>query len=813
MERYPQDMKVLFLIDMLELGGIQRQLLEVAGHLSSRGQKCVVGCFRTQGDAMSGLFRTVGVDVAFLGKRRMLDISFLLRLQRMIARGGFSLVHAMTPQAGFWAGLVMGTLSRAGRPVLLTSLLNTHEFGPHSGGVPPCFRAKRWIERWITARRADAVLVNSAAGKRRYLEVTRGDASGIRVIRNGVRTCADSGANRAALREELGIQQDDFAVCCLGRLVPVKGHVHALEAAKAIIGTRSGNRVKVFLIGDGPCEAVLRESYGALFEERRARILPARPGADALLPAFDAFLMPSLSEGLPNALLEAMAAGLPCIASAVGGIPEVVEDGRNGILVPPGDSRAIAAALLRILDDPSLRENLAQEARAAAVRRFGMKRMLRRTEAFYRGLLRKRRAGVAYVISQFPALSETFILREIVEMRRRGIPVAIITLKPGQRSPVMHPDCRRLEPQTIDRPWLSPRVVWDNVSVAARNPLRYLRAAAGLAALEGLRPLEAAKALAAWPKMVSSAAEASRRGCVHIHAHWATIPASCALAAARLFRFGFSFTAHAHDIYWMPMALESKTSAAAFVATCTARNLGYLRRILPETLHSRLHLVRHFLRVPEVRSAVRSARVRPILVSVGSLVPYKGFDVLLEAAGRLSRAGETFQLRIVGAGKLDAQLRSRASHLFAGSPETVVFAGAAAQEQVFEELRNADIFVLASVRMRSGPEDNLPNVLVEAALAGLPVAASRIGSLEELIVHEETGLLHEPGDCEELAKCLLRLMKDRPFACQLGAAARERAQRLFSVEENAGRLEVLLRSSAGLPLRHGASIRREALPV
>ena len=794
---------ILFLADLLERGGIQRILVHLVAWHSARGWRCVVASFREERDAMSGELRAAGAEVVFLRKRRAVDPMFLWRLRRLIisgardGSGGFPLVHALGPQSAFWAGLVMpgwrapaagkaaGTEGQPGSHRLLASVWSTHELSGR--GVA------RWVARFV-AWRADAMLFNSEAGRRAF-EAQVPPPPPAWVLRYGSEIPAESPAaeqiaERDRLRAQLGIAPGDFVVASVARLVAVKGLGTAIRAVARL--RAAGRPARLALVGDGPARDDLEREAAAAFGDDPAGAvlwLGDRASPETLLPEFDVFVLPSRSEGLPTALLEAMAAGLPSVVSPVGGVGEVARDGVESLHAPAGDDAAFAAALARLADDAALRARMSAAARAMAVR-CRMGRMVARTEVVYRRVLRGPAPAVGYVVSCFPKLSETFILREIVETRRRGLPVWIVGLKAPTES-VVHPDAAALLPRAITPPWMSFEVALDQLALLRASPAAAVAAWFDLATLQGWRPVHALKALAAWPKAASALRTAARRGTRHFHAHWATIPASVAAAGAGLVGATFSFTGHAHDVHLVPMALGRKVRRAAFVTTCTLRNRAALVAAggpaAEAAAEGKVHLVRYFVNQPGIarRPATAETPSGPcIVLSVGSLQPYKGFEVLLDAFAAAVQGGRDMRLRIVGDGPSRERLLARAAR--ADLAGRVEFLGALPQEAVFDELARADIFALASVRrVGGGPEDNLPTVLSEAALAGVPMIASDLGSIRELIEPEVTGLLTAPGDTAALAVALSRLRDDPALRRRLADAARTRAETMFDIEESA----------------------------
>jgi glycosyltransferase involved in cell wall biosynthesis len=223
----------------------------------------------------------------------------------------------------------------------------------------------------------------------------------VRTLRNGivVPERRPGGGDRDRLRTELGVGPGDRAIATVGRLdEPKKGLAVLLRAvarlARDMQGMDGGPSFRLVMVGEGPARQALEALTRAHEIGHLVRFAGERRDVGDLLPAFDLFAQPSLWEGFGVTVLEAMAAGLPVVASRVGGIPEIVRDGETGLLVPAGDADALAAALLRLLEDPGLAALMGRAGRARLEEQFGIDRMVDETAALYRELLsRRRRAG------------------------------------------------------------------------------------------------------------------------------------------------------------------------------------------------------------------------------------------------------------------------------------------------------------------------------------------------------------------------------------------------------------------------------------
>lgn len=234
---------------------------------------------------------------------------------------------------------------------------------------------------------ADDLLIAECAASRDYLVKKLGyDARKVQVLYNGVDLAQwpVSKLDRQKKRLELRLAGSDILVGAVGRLDGQKGHSVLIEAVSKL---KTRYPVRCVIIGEGPKRAALEAQVRRLALEKHVWLLGERDDVTEWLSSFDLFALPSLWEGLPNALLEAMALGLPVAASAVDGVPELIQDGQNGALVPPRDPVALAKKLAELASDPALRSRLGSAAKITVAERFSLPQMLSAYEAAYRQVI------------------------------------------------------------------------------------------------------------------------------------------------------------------------------------------------------------------------------------------------------------------------------------------------------------------------------------------------------------------------------------------------------------------------------------------
>ncbi len=387
---------------------------------------------------------------------------------------------------------------------------------------------------------------------------------------------------------------------------------------------------------------------------------------------------------------------------------------------------------------------------------------------------------IAYVVSLFPKLSETFILRELIELRNRGYDLTIVSLK-SEREAITPPEARDLLPRTLYA--RSALQLAASLESYLLRPLELLCIAWRIAASHRGHPVILFKSLALIPGALFFANQLRRRGVEHVHAHWATYPAMVAWIISRLNRIPYSVTGHAHDLFLPNPMLPRKVQDSRFFATISEFNRALLiQRCGPEAL-PKVRLIRCGLPLGDFRFRQQPRRNEPpVVVSVGRLVDYKGFDVLIRACGRLRDRGRPIRCVIVGDGPERRRLERLTEEL--DLPGAVSLMGGKRQEEVLRLLGEADQFVLASVPGRDGQQDGIPIVLMEAMALGVPVVSTKLSGIPELVVENRTGLLVRPGDDEQLAAAIERLLLDPALADKLRRSARELVEKEYDLEHS-----------------------------
>ena len=340
--------------------GAERMLLQLAEVLHDRGHAV---CPVVPGNGCGWLaeeFRRRGFAPELFAIRRHLDWQCLLGLVQTLRRRRVEVVHSHDFMMAVYGAAAAGVLRR---PLVITM---------HGGRYFAGRWSRRMALRWAAGRAAAAVAVSGAL-QADLAAVLRLPRDVIRVLPNGIRPTAGS---PDGMRRELGIGAEEPLIVAIGNLYPVKGHLVLLQALRALREDPAFARCHVAIAGRGEEEAALRAYAATRGLAQYVHLLGYRADVADLLAAADVFALPSRSEGVPLALLEAMFAGKGIAASAVGGVPEVVTSEREALLVPPEDPASLASALARLLGDRALRDGLGEAARRRAERAFTVETMV-----------------------------------------------------------------------------------------------------------------------------------------------------------------------------------------------------------------------------------------------------------------------------------------------------------------------------------------------------------------------------------------------------------------------------------------------------
>ncbi len=397
-------------------------------------------------------------------------------------------------------------------------------------------------------------------------------------------------------------------------------------------------------------------------------------------------------------------------------------------------------------------------------------------------------SALGFLVNTWPKLSETFILEEVLGLERQGVELRLYAL--GEpKDEITHGAVSRVRSVLARVPAAARarELLARHARVALAAPLRYAQTL-----------LEASvRGAAGWQDFLRAgwlAAQLKQDGVAHLHAHFISRSADIAQLASRLAGIPFSISAHAKDIYTSPSAdLRRKLNAAQFTVTCTEANRSVLAEIAPEAeVRLMYHGIDRGIFHPS-RRIVADAGEPPLILAVGRLRAKKGLDTLIDACRLLHERGQRVRCEIVGYGEEHDALAHRIEN--AGLGRHVRLVGKLAREQVLERYARASVFVQPSRIAADGDRDGIPNVLLEAMAMGLPVVATRVSGIPEVVRDGRNGLLVEADAPLALAEAIEQVLLHPRQAAALGSAALHTVAEGFDNDNNLRVLTRLLEPS------------------
>ena len=382
-------------------------------------------------------------------------------------------------------------------------------------------------------------------------------------------------------------------------------------------------------------------------------------------------------------------------------------------------------------------------------------------------------ADVAVVLDQFPRLSERFLYRDFAALEAAGLELCILASKPGATD-VVEADS-----------WKAHYFRGPVKSIGLHAKYLFRRPSIYLSSLFRLLPGYRFNLGKAWMRLSMALCFADalqKQNCRLIHAAFASKPAEVAMMAADFSKIPFSFSAHARDIFVEGGDLSRKLAKAQFVLTCTAYNIPVLQRSAAPDDSPKIKHIYHSHDFSDALCNCSQCSGPFHILSIGRLVPKKGFDTLIDALALLKKEGLDFRCEIVGDGPLAGDLERQIVEL--GLSEEVSCLGRLAGPPLDAAFERADAFALACRQTSDGDMDGIPNVLVEAASMGLPLVSTQVSGIPELIQHGENGLLVPSNDPPALSAALHSLAEQPALRQAFATAGNARAKQMFNREVN-----------------------------
>lgn len=393
------------------------------------------------------------------------------------------------------------------------------------------------------------------------------------------------------------------------------------------------------------------------------------------------------------------------------------------------------------------------------------------------------------IISMFPELHETFILRELAALERRGVDFTIYSLQ-FPRDPITLEDAIRLsEERTVYSSLINWATLKAFVTGLVTQPGAMMRTLCKLIAHSYDRPMDLLKALAILPITLHFGEHARKQGITHVHGHWANIPTTACWYLQQIKGFTWSAAIHGEDIFSPNKFLPYKLDHAEFSVVCSGYFCKHLQNEIGVSSPKQIHLNYHGLDPRVMTFAAENKRALRVqgdalrLVSIGRLVPTKGHDTLLKSLAELrDRHQIEFYLDLIGSGPDEQSLKTLAKSL--NLEDHVAFCGPLKFEDVLQKLGNADAFCLAPRLIPGHPPDGIPNVIAEAMALGVPVITTRVSAIPELVEDGVTGSLVAVDDFNGFADALAKLGHDDKLVDRLSRGAYEKVGQLFNQDKN-----------------------------
>jgi glycosyltransferase involved in cell wall biosynthesis len=752
----PRRLRVAFVVPDLGLGGAERHVTTLVGRIDRRLFDPSVICLGREGELFPSLAAN-GVPGIALHRTKRQALQCLVDLVRTLRRTAPDVVVLRGYNAEL-LGRVAAVLARVPHVVVWVH---------NCGDLTPRGRVRRLGDA-VLDRVTDAYFGVAHAQVPYLVEDLDLPRRKVRIIHNGVDPSRFDGAADPATRRALGLPRDALVAAVVAALRPEKDHETFLRAAALVAAAEP--RARFLVIGDGPRRPALEQLADSLGLADRVVFTGARDDVGSLLAAVDVFVLSSFTiECFPMALLEAMAASRPAVCTDVGGVPEMLEDGVTGHLVPPRDAGALAERLIGLLGDEESRRALGAAARARVAAEFTLERSV---EEAQRRLLEVARPPRAERAARRP-LRLALVLDEI---------------SVGGVETLMLDVFRSFDPAVVQPVAISLRTPGPLAEEfrAAGFPVEVM----GRSGKFDLRTL---------PRLVGALRRQKADAVLVPHHHRAAL--ALGRLAARLARVRVTLVA-AHDMDLtgvggrvLPRWAVATLREADALVLLSPRQGEYLHREEGVGRHpwsrTREVVIRNGVTVGPLPDAAARAAARArlgipadafVAGIVARLSAQKAHHVLLEAFATVREKQAGARLVVVGGGSREEELRQLAAEL--GLADSVLFTGVL--RDVPAVLPAFDVSCLSSVH------EGVPMAVIESMAAGIPVVATDCGALRDMVDDGEQGYLVPVGDAKALADRLLRLAEDPTLRQRLARAARERVEDSYRIEQTTRGYEELV---------------------
>jgi L-malate glycosyltransferase len=707
---------VFLMVNSLETGGTERQFVEISRALQSRGVSMHLGCLLKKGAFMHDIGEITEFDLggSLYGLQ---SIRSRWRLAGHLRSLGVRIAHAfdfytnlaLIPTAKFLRIPVIGSHRQLGD--LLT---------------PAQFHAQLAAFRFC-----DRVVCNSLMAAERLLQAGL-PRNKLVVIGNALPAAAFAEAIPALPRD------GTLRIGMIARMnAEYKNHRGFLRAAKQVSDKFSD--LELVLVGDGPLRPAIERTAAELGIRGRVRFLGDRRDIPAVLRSLDISVVPSISESLSNVMLESMAAGVPVVATAIGGNTELGAHDR-ALLVPDNNGEELAIALTRLLEEADLRPQMAARAQEYVRSHFSVQQVCQKYEELYEQIFREQGA----------AKSGSRLLQTRPAGRRPTLRVAVVA--PSLR----YVGGQAVQADLLMKHWKDdPEIAAILLSVDPKLPFG-LRWAESVPVLRTI--LRAPLYLCSLAKNLKDADIAHIFSASYTSFLLAPLPAwlvAKILGTKTLINYR-SGEARDH-LRRSPIARHVLSKTDGLVVPS-----GYLVEVLAE-FGLAAQIVPNIVDLSQFRYRRRKP-LQPHLICTRGFHPYYGIDVVVRAFAEIQKVYSDAQLDLVGGGGLESNIRDLVTQLHLPN---VRFLGVVSRREIGRYYDRADIFVNASNL------DNMPVSVLEAFASGTPVVTTEPEGMKYLVVHERTGLLSPPGNPSALAQNIFKLLHEPELATRLAENAFE----------------------------------------
>ena len=582
----------------------------------------------------------------------------------------------------------------------------------------------------------------------------------------------------------------------VARLVPKKG-IDLLLHSLASLSNDRALEWQLEVIGDGPQEVWLKNLANSLGISARINWHGALENwqvRERLIEA-DVFALACRvdsrgdRDGIPVVLMEAMACGIPVITGDIESIRDLVLHEKTGLCVDAEDTSAFATALLHLAKDDSLRQRLRNAALLHVETEFDGEVNIVRLEGLFSSCHRRMdNLRLGYLNTRYPALSHTFIEREVTAVRSEGIIVKTFSVRSAEGPDLLTEAHKQAALETFV---LQPNVrtlIGTLLVCALSSPFATSKV---LTKSMRIRP----PGLDGWIRCIGYACqsmrlarEMRRQDLFHVHVHMANNGATVAMLACCFDRkLSYSLSIHGSAEFYRIFSwyLGEKVNNSRFVRCISQFCEGQVKTWSLPATWQRFHIVHCGVTVPEVVEISHTEVAQLRIITIGRFESIKGYPVLLDACRLLKDRGVCFRLTMVGGGELSSLLPEMVIRM--GLADYVTFTGALGQEDIRAQLRNSDVLVVSSFM------EGVPVVLMEAMAAGISVVATAVGGIPELIHDGENGLLVRPNDVDGLAVALAKLYRDQNSRTRMAFSGRKTVISEFEITATGKRMAELFR--------------------